>query len=111
MTSQTKHYIQLSDILAVRFECKECGAAVSLPISMKINFSRISVCPNCGNPWATIMQTSLESDLKLTADAIFRATALLTQHQKILEGAGFKGFSLALEVVQLSDPVSGDHGA
>jgi len=110
MTSQTKHYIELPDILAIRFECKDCGSAVSLPISPNMSFSRLSTCPNCGRSWLLIMQTSMEPVLKECAAAIQEATAKLKQHQSILEASGFKGFSLSLEIAETVDHVSRDHG-
>ena len=39
MTSQTKYYVELPDILAVRCECKRCGATVSLPIVQDVRTS------------------------------------------------------------------------
>ncbi len=50
MTSQTKHYIEMSDILSVRCDCKECGASLSLPLASNLAYSLFK-CPKCGKPW------------------------------------------------------------
>jgi len=57
MTSQTKKFIEFSDIVAVRFRCKsdDCGAELSLPLQAK--FSRdhkADKCPNCGSAWLLV---------------------------------------------------------
>ena len=45
MTTQTRRYIELKDILALRFECRKCGGAISIPLA---DWQRIpSICPNC----------------------------------------------------------------
>jgi hypothetical protein len=53
MTSQTQHYIELSDIVALRFRCqyKDCNAilSVSLPTPLKTN--KLMICPHCEKPW------------------------------------------------------------
>jgi hypothetical protein len=46
MTSQTKYYIDLSDIAALRFECRHCGATLTL--DARKNFSTPPrTCVNC----------------------------------------------------------------
>lgn len=53
MASQEKHYIELGDILSLRFDCKheQCGASLSLPFTVNVAKS-LSVCPKCGRKWA-----------------------------------------------------------
>jgi hypothetical protein len=51
MTSKTNRYVELSDILSLRFECKQCGAAISLPLSNVCDYQRLESCPNCTKPW------------------------------------------------------------
>ena len=50
MTSQTKVYIEMSDILSLRCDCKECGASLSLPLSFGVAKSMLA-CPKCRKPW------------------------------------------------------------
>ena len=49
MTSQTKQFIELSDLLAFRLECKQCGS------SLLISFRKIGTlpltCANCTADW------------------------------------------------------------
>jgi len=45
MTTQTRRFIELKDILALRFDCRKCGASVSVPFG---DCQRIpSSCSNC----------------------------------------------------------------
>jgi hypothetical protein len=62
MTSQTKKFIELSDIVGLRLECKTCGCALLIEISRtdgtlenllaKTN-SVLSQCPTCGSQWTS----------------------------------------------------------
>jgi hypothetical protein len=65
MASQEKHYIELSDILALRCDCKlkvrdkikreetseKCDASLSLPLTKGI-VEFIDSCPKCRHRWA-----------------------------------------------------------
>ena len=89
MTSKTTHYIELSDILAFRFECKneECGARLELPLSANVAQSKIlRLCPQCKTAWADLNGSLFESLFKALTDTLGK-----------LEGAPF-GFKLYLEV-------------
>ncbi len=45
MTTQTRRFIELKDILALRFDCRKCGASISVPMG---DCHRIpSACSNC----------------------------------------------------------------
>jgi transposase-like protein len=50
MTSQTKQYIEMEDILSVRCDCKECGASLSVPVASNLADSLFK-CPKCGKSW------------------------------------------------------------
>lgn len=45
MTTQTKCFIELKDIAALRLDCRKCGASVLLPFSGYKDMPY--VCPNC----------------------------------------------------------------
>ena len=49
MTSQTKQFIDVSDMLAFRLECKHCGS--SLLVSLKKFGTLPLVCVNCSSDW------------------------------------------------------------
>lgn len=51
MTIQTKQYIDLTDIVTFRFDCKQCGAILSLPISDQRSKLAVDCCPNCKAEW------------------------------------------------------------
>jgi hypothetical protein len=52
MASQEKHYIELSDILALRCLC-ECGTVLSLPLKLDAEYIAHSLmeCPGCRKKW------------------------------------------------------------
>ena len=100
MTTQTKTFIEPSDILGVRLECGNCGMTVTLPISQTMNFKGLGVCQNCNEPWLVFIMTSMEPEI---ADYI-RATRALSHKfelwQEQLKTTGNKGFSIRLEIAQ-----------
>ncbi len=69
MTSKTKYYVELSDILAVRCECKRCRATVSIPIVRDARTNGLYSCPNCNEEWTvfTVGQNSQSVDPTIRA--------------------------------------------
>ena len=53
MTTQTKQYIDLTDIIAFRFDCTKCGATLSLPVSAAHLKPALNSCPHCDAMWAS----------------------------------------------------------
>lgn len=106
MTSQSKTYIEPKDIIAVQFECNKCSASVSLPISINMNFAH--ACPNCGAAWTSVMQSSIQKDLKECADAIAGLALSLKNWEKIIAVGGSKGFTLSLEISEEASPAVSD---
>ncbi len=47
MTRQTKHFIEVSDIVGIRLECKNCGS--SLLISLGKTGRLLLTCANCNH--------------------------------------------------------------
>jgi len=74
MTTQTKRFIELSDLLGLRFECKECHASLFLPLSKVLIASRLRSCPHCNHPWLAVMNgqsgTSVYGDVSEVVDAV-----------------------------------------
>jgi len=92
MTSQTKRFIEISDVKAVQMKCADCGAILALPIEREINVSRLFVCPHCQRPWVKLPQGA-------TAElAIKECMSALQQMATILSSKQFDGFSLTLEI-------------
>jgi predicted RNA-binding Zn-ribbon protein involved in translation (DUF1610 family) len=88
MTSQTKHYIELSDILSVRCDCKECGASLSLPLAANIAYSLFK-CPKCGVGWVRFDGGTHELTL----------TTFMSEMEKIKALLPKAGFNLHFEIV------------
>jgi len=57
MTSETKHFIELSDVLGFRFECKNCHTSVMLPLN-EFQAGLLYNCPNCRRDWASVKTPS-----------------------------------------------------
>lgn len=85
MTTHTKRFIETSDILAMRFECR-CGASVTVPLA---SFQSIpTVCPNCSEQFCGYSDRSVQ-------DVFAVLVTSLRQTQKAADTRKFK-FSLEL---------------
>ena len=100
MTVQTKHFIELSDIVAIRFACKRCGASLSLALSdSKLATGKGAVnnfidrCPSCSHDWFDLRGSSYEQ-------VVVEATVALNHLSDLLSGqmAPNLGASLVLEI-------------
>jgi hypothetical protein len=49
MTSQTRHYIDLEDLLGLHLGCKDCSTSIDLEIAKVAQLPQN--CPNCGRRW------------------------------------------------------------
>jgi hypothetical protein len=103
MSGQTKYFIELSDIVAVRFECEQCHATISLPISKGLRAETLSNCPNCRAPWLTLpMGASIENVVKQCMDQIINAAEILRRWKESTQSNGVAGCSMLVEL----DPTS-----
>jgi hypothetical protein len=87
MMTQTKTYIELGDLKALRFECKGCRAVLLLPFTADLSKS-VEVCPKCRKGWTVGENVSYAADI----EAFIRSTSDLLPQLKAM------GFSLTLEV-------------
>lgn len=92
MTSQTKHFIELPDIVALQFECERCGGTVSLSLAKDMRLQMLRVCPNCDRPW---MQLPSGSTAELSLQEFIEATKQLTA---LLGSGQFSGACLRLQI-------------
>jgi Zn-finger nucleic acid-binding protein len=51
MTYQQKKSLEISDIKAFCFICKECGVSLSIPTTASLKSGRLEACPTCDEPW------------------------------------------------------------
>ncbi len=51
MTIQRRRLIEVQDIVALVFDCNNCGAKLSLSPSQETNSARIERCPACNEAW------------------------------------------------------------
>jgi hypothetical protein len=100
MMVQTKHFIELSDIVALRFACKFCDVTMSLSLSNeKLKSGETQMdhfwdkCPNCHRDWLDINGAEYQQILT-------RATGSLNRLKELLysETAAKLGVSFLLEI-------------
>jgi hypothetical protein len=100
MTSQTQKFIELSDILALKLECKHCESVLAIPSSRDMarreDVGKLSICPVCQRPWATLGGATYEP-------LIAKFVSALNEMRNAFKDAPI-GFTLTLEIS--SDPVS-----
>lgn len=94
MTSQTKKFIDLTDFLALRFECKSCGSTLVIPstrnLEQREEQGKLSDCPVCRKPWASVGGSTCEPEIARFLAALSRLNDLLSRFPA--------GFTLTLEV-------------
>ena len=89
MTTQVKHFIEVSDITAMRFECP-CGNAVITPIA---KYKEMPLaCSNCGHKFAYYENNVVQQRYQSLLDAL----------KSVEEGATLMGFKFLLEIRQES---------
>ncbi|HUK46067.1 MAG TPA: hypothetical protein VLW06_00680, partial [Terriglobales bacterium] len=74
MTSQNKKFVELSDILALRLECKrgKCRTSITIPFAQNLMGKEVRTCPSCGEPWAQFGEASYETVVTDFADKLRR---------------------------------------
>jgi len=104
MTSDTWKHIELTDILALRFECKECGSVLSVPLekysewALRYNAHRdrvkppLSECPVCGDPWAFVDGSDHCTPVTLFVERLNELVGVLQKKERA------PGFSMTLEI-------------
>ena len=73
MTSQTRKFIEIADIVGLRFECKneQCGASLSLPFHQGINRTdTLERCPHCGKQWGMLTNADYTVNFKRLLDLL-----------------------------------------
>jgi len=95
MSSQTQYFIELGDVLALRFKCKHCETIVSLPMSAKDKrMEMLGACPNCNEPWLLSCNVSIVPAVAELTAALLKLTAIIQERDKSPD----TGVSLMLEV-------------
>jgi ribosomal protein S27AE len=87
MTAQIKHYIEVSDILAIRCECNRCHAVLTLPLAKDVGASLLA-CPRCGEGWAR--QKNSTSELLISEFA--------QKAEQLATAVPYMGLTLMLEI-------------
>ena len=94
MTSQTKKFIELSDILSLRFGCKHCSSELLISslrdIEKKEEQGKLNDCPVCRREWASVGGSSCELTIARFLTALNKLRSELHTFPV--------GFSLMLEI-------------
>jgi len=99
MTIQTKHFIDPSDIVSIRFDCKHCKTSVSIAISSTVKIDTLAMCPSCRKPWLAIPDgPSLLPDVVSFAKAVNDMVSALRDWRKGTAARNLEGFSMELEI-------------
>jgi len=93
MTVQTQRFIDLWDILGLRFQCTKCNASLLLSMSKEIDASKLRTCPNCDKPWLSVSGSTVESAVKEAVSAV-----KMLVRQFAAEGGFPVGCTLSLQV-------------
>jgi hypothetical protein len=93
MTAQTRHYIEVSDIIALRCECKNCHAVLALPLAKDVG-KHLLRCPVCNRRW-----TQLEHNTYEILVSEFAAKA-----EQLSNALPAMGLSLTLEIKPEAKP-------
>lgn len=86
MTSQTKQFIDISDLLAFRLECNHCGA--NLIVSLRKSHGLPLTCVNCQGDWFSDPDS-------LARSAIGEFARMVTKLNGLLDKQGVK-FSIEI---------------
>lgn len=95
MTSQTKLFIELTDLVGWRFECKTCHASLELSLE-DFRTGTLNECPQCRAHWASIpsgpsVNTSFEPYFQ-------KFISTLNDLKRELGEKTVLGFSMMLEI-------------
>lgn len=89
MTSQTKKYIEFSDILSLCCECKHGNCSTSLSVPLEgVSGKELRYCPKCAESWVDLGGSSFEQ--------LF--TELATKIRRIKESQAHLGCAITLEI-------------
>lgn len=80
MTSQTKKFVELSDIIGLRIECGHCGSTVITPVLSFENTPQR--CSNCGTPFVGLDSPRAVADSLGSLISAFKTVQRIADHYK-----------------------------
>ena len=81
---------------------------MSLSFAHDLNFNHLAMCPNCDAPWLVLLKEGVGLQVAECVDAIKTSAVAIKGWQRTLQTAGYKGFSLTLEISEEAFPASAD---
>jgi hypothetical protein len=101
MTNQTRSFIDLSDLIAWRFECRNCHASLELSLD-KLEKGTLNECPHCHRHWALVPTDGYSSS---SFEPLFtKFLGALDELKRVLGEKSVLGFSLTIEINQPVPP-------
>jgi len=94
MTSQTKKFIELTDMLSLRFECKHCNSELLISSLRDLELGTLNNCPVCGRPWASINGSTCEPTIAEFLTALNKLRVTVGRHENVFPA----GFNLTIEI-------------
>ena len=99
MTIRAKYFIDMSDLVSIRIECKRCKTTLSLAISEDLRVDSLNMCPNCKEPWFALPGSStMQPSLADFVRSVNRMASALRDWRKAMDTLNLPGFSLELEI-------------
>lgn len=94
MTTQMKRYIELSDVLTLKLDCKACGSVLQVPLSRNMSAPeerlKLDRCPMCLAEWASLNGSTYQP-------SIAKFSSALKELARIMESEVL-GFDLWIEI-------------
>lgn len=94
MSNQTRYSIDISDIVALRFQCKHCCVTLSLILTAEMRIA-LHDYPNCKEPWLSAHGSTIEPAVK---DLVKNLHAMSSALRIRETAAKDEGVSLTLEL-------------
>jgi hypothetical protein len=104
MTTQTKTFIELADIIGLQLTCKQCGCSLAMETAkdngtvnnlLADNNTVLTKCPTCGHAWTeNVNLRTFDSDIK----ELFRKLRDLKKAEPKF------GCAITLEIAESAEP-------
>lgn len=101
MTSQSRKYVEPSDLTALRCDCNHCHASISLPFAVEGKAESLFNCPNCKRSWSVFIQGDKPQSIHNTI-----ATFMSSVNKLVEDLRRTDGFTVTLEVLDETKPSS-----
>jgi hypothetical protein len=96
MTIKTKHYIEISDVISLHFECLKCTSAFDIDIE-KMEPPMVYECPICRSDWAVLRNPNTGAQIA-RVEPFKQLVKTLIELKGLLGKDSMVGFKMLLEL-------------